>query len=382
LSTPVAKALPLFLASFLAVSVCLTADPLIFRAQQLEKAGDTEGAARLYAAWLQANSGAPGGAQVFSRYFRMEHDFLALRDASLRLLAVGHGMPGAADQFAAIARLFEIGGLTGEARDAYLGAYGEGAGDSSLVSAFLLSLQMHDTDAMAKCLAALESRGGAAAPLLRALSDIQAGHGESAGAALARLADSSGDPDVVLKARWVMYARAKAAEDQKGQADARARLSADFPGAPEAALVSPLRTATVVLFPSPDIFVTGDSPAESPPAPKTAEPAQVPAGPPVTSQAAPGQTAAGPVQTAPAPPTTEPAAVSVQAGSFRVRENADDLSAELSKRGFSPIQKMETIQGRDHYRVFAGVGLDAAQARALLAKLLQQGFSGILVTEK
>jgi cell division septation protein DedD len=377
LSTPAARVFPLFLASFLAVSVWLTADPLIPRAQQREKAGDTEGAARLYAAWLQANSGAPGAARVFSRYFRMEHDFLALRDASLRLLATGHGMPGAADQFAAIARLFEIGGMTGEARDAYLGAYSEGAGDSSLVSAFLLSLQMHDTDAMAKCLAALESRGGAAGPLLRALSDIQAGHGESAGAALARLADSSGDPDVALKARWVMYARAKAAEDQKGQADARARLSADFPGAPEAALVSPLRTATVVLFPSPDIFVTADSPAESPPAPKAAEPA----GPPATSQAAPAQTTA-PAQTAPAPQTTEPAAVSVQAGSFQVRENAEDLSAELSKRGFSPIQKMETIQGRDYYRVFAGVGLDAAQARALLAKLLHQGFSGILVTEK
>jgi cell division protein FtsN len=82
------------------------------------------------------------------------------------------------------------------------------------------------------------------------------------------------------------------------------------------------------------------------------------------------------------PPAAEPGKVSVQAGSFQVKENADDLSAELVKRGFSPVQKSETIQGKEHYRVFAGVGLDAAQARVLLSKLLQEGFSGILVTEK
>lgn len=174
-----------------------------------------------------------------------------------------------------------------------------------------------------------------------------------------------------------MYARAKAAEDQKGQADARARLSADFPGAPETALVSSPTNATVVLFPSPDIFVTGDSPAEATAAAQAVELARPPA---VQQTTAPSQT--GPLQTAPALQTTEPARVSVQAGSFQVKENADDLSAELSKRGFSPIQRTETIQGKEHYRVFAGIGLDAVQARALLAKLVQQGFSGILVTEK
>jgi cell division septation protein DedD len=379
----VTKVLLLCLVSFLAVSVSLTADPLISRAQQREKAGDTEGAARLYASWLQANAGASGATRVFSRYFRMEHDFFALRNASLSLLATAHGQPGAADQFAEIARLFELGGMTGEARDAYLSAYGEGAGNRTLVSAFLLSLQMYDTDAMAKCLAPLESREGSAGPLLRALADIQAGHGEAAGAALARLADSSLEPDVALKARWVMYETARAAGDQKGQADARARLSADFPSAPETALVSTARTATVVLFPSPDIFVTGDAPDQPSTAIQMGETSQPPAASPAS---VPAQAPSVSQTTEPAEPpqtqTTEPAKLSVQAGSFQVKENADDLFAELSNRGFSPIQKMETIQGREHYRVFAGVGLDPVQARALLAKLLQLGFSGILVTEK
>src|SRR5208337_427514 len=124
--------------------------------------------------------------------------------------------------------------------------------------------------------------------------------------------------------------------------------------------------------------------AEALAAPQAPEPAQPS---PVEQATAPAQTVTAqtvpvPAQTAPTPQTTELARVSVQAGSFQVKENADDLSAELSKRGFSPIQRTETIQGKEHYRVLAGVGLDAVQARALLAKLLQQGFSGILIAEK
>ena len=366
------KAFPILLASLLIVSVSLKADPLIPRAQQRDKAGDAEGAAHLYAAWLQTNAGAPGSARVFSRYFRLENDYLALRDVSLKFLVTGRGLPGAADQFAAIARLFEIGGMTVEARDAYMSAHAEGAADSTVVSAFLLSLQMHETDAMARCLAAFTTSGGAEGDLLRILADIETGHAEPAGTILAGLADTSGDPDVALKALWIMYARARDAEDQKGQANARARLSASFPGAPETALASSPGTTTVVLFPSPDVFVTWGAPDQAAQVTQRGEPAQ----PPAASQMA------APAQPPLAPQTTEPVKASVQAGSFQVKENADDLFAELSKRGFSPIQRVETIQGKEHYRVFAGVGLDAAQARALLAKLLQQGFSGVLVTEK
>jgi hypothetical protein len=368
------KALPILLASLLAASLPLAADPLIPRAQQREKAGDTEAAAKLYGAWLQGNVGAPGSARVFSRYFRLENDYLALRDASLRFLAAGRGLPGAAEQFTAIARLFELGGMTGEARDAYLSAHTEGAADSTLVSAFLLSLQMHDTDAMTKCLAGLEPRGASVAVLLQVLADAEAGRGETAEAALAGLADTSADPDVALKALWVTYARAVAAEDRKGQANTRARLSRDFPGAPETALASSLRSDTVVLFPSPDVFITTDVPRQPLPAPEPAQPPAVQQ----TTEPAP----LSPAPLSPAPQVAEPARVSVQAGSFQVKENADDLSTELSKRGFSPTQRVETIQGKEHFRVFAGVGLEAVQARALLARLLQEGFSGILVTEK
>ncbi len=72
----------------------------------------------------------------------------------------------------------------------------------------------------------------------------------------------------------------------------------------------------------------------------------------------------------------------MQAGSFKVKENADDLIAELTRRGFSPVLRQETLQGKDHYRVFAATGLDAEQARATIARLKQLGFSGFVVSEK
>ena len=48
--------------------------------------------------------------------------------------------------------------------------------------------------------------------------------------------------------------------------------------------------------------------------------------------------------------------VSVQAGSFLMKENADDLVTELSKRGFAPVVLHETTQGKDRYRVLAAAG--------------------------
>jgi cell division septation protein DedD len=342
------KALPILMASLLLASVPLEADPLILRAQQREKAEDAEGAARLYAAWLQNNSGAPGSARVFSSYFRLENDYLALRDASLKFLVTARHMTGAGDQFTAIARLFELGGMTEEARNAYLCAWEEGAPDTTLVSAFLLSLEMHDTDAMSKSLTRLKTKGGAMETLLGILAAINAGDAGASQAALLSLADSSGDRNISLKALWTMFALARASDDTKAQADARGRLSTGYPGAPETALASSPQMPRVILYPSPEVFSASE-----------------------TANAAPAE-----------PQAAQAARLSVQAGSFQVKENADDLSAELSKRGFLPVQKIETIQGKEHYRVLAGTGLDMDQARALISKLLQAGFSGILVTEK
>ena len=74
--------------------------------------------------------------------------------------------------------------------------------------------------------------------------------------------------------------------------------------------------------------------------------------------------------------------VSVQAGSFLMKENADDLVSELSKRGFAPVVVHETVQGKDRYRVLAGTGLDTEAAKATLKKLSEEGFRGFVVADK
>ncbi len=65
-----------------------------------------------------------------------------------------------------------------------------------------------------------------------------------------------------------------------------------------------------------------------------------------------------------------------------MKENADDLVAELSKRGFSPVVLRETIQGKERYRVLAAAGLEPEPAKAVLKKLADQGFRGFVVADK
>jgi cell division septation protein DedD len=71
----------------------------------------------------------------------------------------------------------------------------------------------------------------------------------------------------------------------------------------------------------------------------------------------------------------------VQAGSFQMKENADDLVAVLTKAGFTPSVRQDMVKGKKYLRVLAAVGLDNGAARELLAKLQLSGFSGFIVPE-
>ena len=137
----------------------------------------------------------------------------------------------------------------------------------------------------------------------------------------------------------------------------------------------------------------------------------------------PGSQAALDSATSTAPPTSQKT-LSVQAGSFQMKENADDLISELTKKGFSPTLRIDALegsapgtqgsapgtqgsapgtqgsasgtqgsapgtqgsapgtQGKSLYRVFAGTGLAVDEARALLDKLHEAGFSGFLLNDQ
>jgi N-acetylmuramoyl-L-alanine amidase len=72
----------------------------------------------------------------------------------------------------------------------------------------------------------------------------------------------------------------------------------------------------------------------------------------------------------------------VQAGAFQVKENADDLVAELGKKGFTSSVLEDTAQGRQRFRVLAGEGLTNDQAQAMLIKLTNAGYSGFVAAQK
>jgi cell division septation protein DedD len=379
---------------FLLVSMApgFDAEPLLQHARDREKAGDLEASAALLRTWLETNPGATGSAPVFAAYVRTESDLRVLLDTGKRYLVSAKGAPGAASQFQKIARLFDLAGRIEDARNAYLAAYAEGAPDSALISAFLLSYQMNDVESMAAALQKMPGKGGSADLLLRALSDIRGGDRASARTALTTVADQTGNPDLALKALWILYNVDTNGGNPAAAALSRARLTSRFASAPETAIAAGpagAKTARAVVqeMPTPLVPVDavappagGAAPAEST-APQAGPPA---AAPQPAAQATPQALAvpAQPVTPQPALQAAPPATVSVQAGSFLMKENADDLVTELTKRGFAPVVLHETTQGRDRYRVLAGAGLETEAARSILRKLSEAGFGGFIVADK
>jgi cell division septation protein DedD len=369
------------------------ADPLILHAHEREKAGDFEASAALLSAWLSSNPGASGSPAVFAGYFRIEQDLPALRDVCRQFLASARGVPGAAPQFDKIARLLDLSGRVEEARNAYLAAFEEGAPESALVTAFLLSYQMNDAESMSVILRKLAGKSGNAELLLRALSDMRSGDRAAARATLTEVADQTGNPELALKALWVLYQADVKSGNPAAGALSRSRLASRFASSPEAAIVAgapalgakPARTV-VVEMPTPALLDAASSSSDptTAPAPVQAVPGPAPASPAATTpapvKAPPAQTSLPASTGAPAPGSV--ARVSVQAGSFLMRENADDLVSELLRLGFAPVVVRENVQGKDRYKVLAGTGLEAEAATAVLKKLSDDGLRGFVVTDR
>jgi cell division protein FtsN len=404
--------------ALLVASVRIGADPVLDRAHEREKAGDLEGSASLLASWLTANPGSTASAGAFADYLRVEQDFPVLLDRAAAFLKAGRGVPGAAAQFEGIARLFDLAGRVEQARDAYLAAHAEGAPDAALVSAFLLSLRMNDADSMSATLRQLAPGSASAQILLQSLSDLKAGHRAAARTALIGLSEQTGNPDLALKALWVLYQTSTENGDTAGQAAARSKLGTRFSASPESAIAagpsptaSPAARTIVVAVPAPGLFAGPAAPPtpqaaqgtpaaaqSAPAAPESpAVPADTPAVPPVTPTLPTDAVPQAPPAAAPADPSSAPAlstspapssspapsaTYSVQAGSFGMKENADDLVLELSKRGFAPTVVHDGTQGKDRYRVLAGAGLPVDGAKDVLARLSAAGFSGFLVRDK
>jgi cell division septation protein DedD len=215
---------------------------------------------------------------------------------------------------------------------------------------------MNDVEAARQKLEMLRSKDPGWAGLAEGLIDLVSGDLASAGDRLAEAARSTSDPRLRLAALWAVLERARLSGDSVALEAASEEITARYPGSPEQALAG----GTAAPVSRPGQFASRAL---------TAEPAPAPAAP-------------GP---APLPRTEGPAEggprFGVQAGSFKVRENADELAAELARKGFTAAVREDTTQGKALYRVLAGSGLGREAALEVLVRLSGAGYAGLLISE-
>lgn len=321
-------------------------------ARRLELDGDAAAAARLYLSWARERPGLPSSLAGYAGFLRTERGIDALVDACRDVARNLPRMPGAWPLVAETALVFELAGLDEEAAELAVDAWRRGGPASLLLKAMRLALAMGDLDGYA----ALAARVITSADLdpLSSMRDLIAGRLEEARTSSTRILSAVEDPSAKLSAAWNLFEAARAGGDPAALAQAADRIGRLYPGSPEAAIaLSSVSGAgsRVSEAPSPTRFVLSGKPA-----------AQVP----------------GPVV-----PAVTPAlkTFAVQAGSFQVRENADELVKDLARAGFASIVRQGSVQGRTVFRVFAATGLDRESAAVLLERLRSAGYSGFTVAE-
>jgi cell division protein FtsN len=261
-------------------------------------------------------------------------------------------VPGAWPLLAETAQLFELAGLDEEAAAIAADAWSRGGPAILLQRAMRLALAMGDLDAYDAAVARTVTVPGL--DPLDATRDRLAGRLEEARQGSARLLSAVENPSSRLPAAWNLFEASRAGGTTADIAQAAARIAELFPGSPEAAIALAAvsgKSLRVVEAPSPALFMSAE---------------QAPAKDPGSEAPA-------------VPPTAK--TFSVQAGSFQMRENADELVKDLSRAGFEPLVREASVQGKILYRVFAATGLDRDSAARLLERLRAAGYAGITVSD-
>jgi hypothetical protein len=248
------------------------------------------------------------------------------------------------------ARLFELAGLDEEAAALADDAWKRGGPAGLFLRAQRLRLVMGDLEAYAAAAARVVALPGLD-PLAPAL-DLLSGRLAAGVSGAERVLAGSTDPAARLLAAWSLFEAARAEGDAAATARAAARITELFPGSPESSLAFAAATGAssrLLEAPSPALFTTVAAPT-----PETPTPVVAPSAAPVASWF-------------------------VQAGSFRVRENADELVKDLRRAGFEATVKESIAQGTTLWRVLAGTGMDRKAADELVERLRAAGYAGIVV---
>ena len=306
-------------------------------AWQLERAGDDAAAARLYLDWTGDHAADPSMLAGYAGFLRTERDLDVLVDAGRDFAESLPRLPGAWPLVDATARLFELAGLDEEAAEAAEDAWERGGPASLLQRAMRLRLAMGDLEGY-------EAAAARAVTLpdldpLAVTADLLSGRLDEASTGAERILTGVPDAGAKLLAAWELLEVTRISGDASAAARAAARLAELFPGSPEALIAMATSTGApsrVIEAPSPAMFAS------------------------------------------PAPEATV-AGFAVQAGSFKVRENADELIKDLRRAGFEATILEVVLQGTTLWRVLAGTGLDRASAEDLVGRLQAAGYAGIVV---
>ena len=310
------------------------------KASRLEQAGDKTGALVSYKAAVSDLAFSPELTQAFDGFFRLEADLSTTVSVCRMFLAKCQSQPIPASLSPRIAGLLELAGFDDEALAVYRRDAADNGSADSLDSAIRLCLEMND---VATATDLLKGQSGADALLLGLLA-LQKGDAAAARESFAAAGKDS-RPEVQLQG---LYGLTVAAEGSAEAAAAAAQLKRAFPLSPEAQSSGGGR---VLLAATPARLLPAEPPGDS-------------------------GAAVAPSQAQPEP------RVAVQVGSYLVKGNADDMVAELKKRGFTPTTREETVSGKLFYRVLAASSLKPEEASEVVSRLAVQGFGGVIVADK
>jgi cell division septation protein DedD len=325
----------------------------------------------MYAVWLEANPASAQAPVIFEQYFCLEQNLASLLDAGKRFLKTAQRGLLLSSTMAKVARLLEVAGRTEDARDGYLSAYARGESAPALEAAFLISLEMNDITAMQTALTKMLDTTSERQKLLDACLAFQKGDVGPADAALRGIADTANDQTVALRALWMSYTTARRTGNLAARREVASLLQERFPRSPECAIAAS-DAATAGQMSSPCITLLA--------LPGNLLIEQATGTPPSPSSGAAPEAATTPEQRTSS--VSLQRTFSVQSGSFQMKENADDLISELTRKGFVPSLRVEDFQGKPLYRVLAGNRLSEDEATALANRLRVSGFSAFLLSDQ
>ncbi len=321
------------------------------QADALAAEGRNAEAVSMYRTWLLANPGSGSFGEVLLKAAS------AAPEAGLALALLvefGPQVPDAGQRAEALERRLTLLRLLGRFEDALELERAQAPNPASLYEQAVLLYEQGELEPAEKLLSGLVQAGSeslepetaARCHYLLALLYTETGRFAEAEASLRTLAERYAGaaiaPAALLARRELELRRNNAA----GAEEAAQELCRRFPASPECALAS--RTGSRVrLSPTPARLLSG----------LERQPVSAP----------------GPQASSPAPEAV------LQVGSFRDEENAGYLVGDLKAKGFAARVAEAVIRGVRYYRVVIGSVQGPEQAQAMLVRLKEAGFEGVLL---